>query len=173
MAALSFSCFEYYNALIPDWQALAAAAGATGWVPKVSLAAAMALYWKWFQPDIVPVVLDESVMTERQKALVALRTAVTTVTTLSQMFTSSPVVKAQSGTDMVEFEERNKIYRAIMPLWTTNLKDMEAAEGIFFNLLQNVPGLLMKLEPDYGPFDPAVGYVFANGAYYVNYGRLD
>jgi hypothetical protein len=168
MAPLSFSCFEYYTAIIPDWATLAP----SGWTPRASLAASMAMYWKWFQPNILPVVLDESVMTERQKALVALRTAITTILTLSNMFTEGNVVKAQSGTDLVEFEEKNKIYRAMMPLWQMQLKDMEAAEGIFFNLLQNIPGLLIKLDDYTGPFNPSFGYVFESGTWFVNAGDL-
>lgn len=163
MAALSFSCFEYFEAYIPDWMDIRPS---PSWTPKASLAAAMALYWGYFQAGILPVVLDESVMTERQKALVALRTAITAVTTLSKMFTTGQLLKAQSGTDLVEFEERGKTYRAIMPLWTSQLKDMEAAEGIFFDLIQNVPGLLMRVDPTFDPFE-STGYVFESGSWFV------
>ena len=168
MAPLSFSTFEYFNSFIPDWAALAPA----GWTPRASIAAAMALYWKYFMPDQSPVVLDEDLLTERQKALVALRTAITAVTTLSKMFTTGQIVKAQSGLDMVEFEERANIYKNMMPLWLSQLKDMEAAEGIFFDLLQNVPGLLVKLTDYSGPFNPSFGYVLESGTWFVNAGDL-
>jgi hypothetical protein len=114
------------------------------------------------------VVLDEDTLTERQKALVALRTAIVTVTTLSKMFTSGQILKAQSGTDLVEFEERAKVYRAILPTWQLTLKDMEAAEGIFFDLVENVPGILLKLDPDWSPFSD--GWVVSKDTTFVSEG---
>jgi len=119
-----------------------------GYDPAVAIQSAMSLYWTYFFPTQDPIVIDETTLSERQKSLCALRAVVAVIPVVTSLFTAPQVTEAEATPVNTKFEERNKIFRACMPLWTSELERMEIAEGIVFTIIPNIPAFLAKIKSD-------------------------
>lgn len=172
----AYACVDYFLARVPDFAAILPSYPIT-----VALDAAMALYWDRFIPRetglwvpspanaawLVAPPLNEALLTERQKVIVALRAALGTIPVFTQGFTNPFLIDAKAGPTEAEFEDLSKVVKALTPLWQTELKNLEAFEDIFFDLLPNVPGYLQKWR-EFSCFDNSVGYVFSTGSWFVD-----
>lgn len=173
MPATTYTVLDYFTARIPDYATVMPT-----FVMAPALQAGIALYWDRFIPKtqwvlgpdgatLVPPPIDEVLLTERQKVVVALRTAMSVMPAITQLLTQPQITEGQGGPATAKFEERGKLYRAMMPLWATELKNLEAFEGIFFDLLPNVPAYLQKITDNNALFDQSVGYVMSSGTWFV------
>lgn len=142
-----FTTNQYFTSRIPDIATLL-----PGYDTSIAITAAMALYWGYFFPTQNPAVIDEATLSERQKSLCALRAVLATIPVATALFTSPQVTEAIGGPAAAKFEERNKIFRACMPLWTDEIRRLEAAEGINFEILPNVPAFLLKIQSCFDSF---------------------
>lgn len=159
----TFAIADYLTSLIPTLATVL-----PGYNTAPAIQGAMALYWSymfpWFGPPIGPSTpgytpnpgnpldssyLEESALSERQKWMIALRVAVSIIPAINGWFTSPQISEAGAGPALVKFQDFSKMMRVILPLWQTDLNNVEAAEGIFFNLLPNVPAYLLRLETSY------------------------
>lgn len=171
----SYTCSDYFLGRLPDLPTIMPL-----YPVAVAIDAAMALYWDRFVPEcsglwvpspsipnkIVAPPLDEALLTDRQKVIVGLRAALGVVPVLSQGFSQSHLIEAKAGPAEAKFEELNKIVRVLLPQWQTELKNLEAFEDIFFDILPNVPAYLERWR-EFSRFDNNVGYVFASGTWFV------
>lgn len=126
---------DYFKARIPDFDKFL-----PGFNVSVAEASAMAFYWRLLMPaDVEPYTLDQSRLGELQKTLVALRMVVSAIPVMmANVSSNSAIVKAQSGPEMFQFEERVKYYNLMAKNWQTELEQMESALGIS-NMAARVP----------------------------------
>lgn len=136
----AYTTSQYFLGRIPDIATLL-----PGYDFAVAIQAAMSLYWSYFFPATPNAMPDEALLSERQKALSALRAVLGVLPVTTHLFTRAQPTEAGAGPATTKLEERNKIYRACMPLWATELKNLEAAEGIFFDILPGAPAFLEKI----------------------------
>lgn len=137
----AFTTMQYFLSRIPDITTLL-----PGYDASVAIQSAMALYWTYFFPTQNPVAIDETTLSERQKSLCALRAVVGVIPVATALFTAPQVTEAEATPVNTKFEERNKIFRACMPLWTDEIKRLEVAEGIFFDIVPNIPAFLKEIK---------------------------
>jgi hypothetical protein len=159
-----FTLAQYFQGRIPDIDTLV-----PGYNVEMALNAAMALYWDKFFANTGlladPDDLDETVLTERRKVLVALRAAVQAIPVVTKAFTKPIVSEATGGPATAKFEPRANLLKQLMPLWKDELEKLEQAEDISFETMANVPAYLRLIESDQVFSDS--GYVFSKGTYYV------
>lgn len=163
--AASYTISQYLDSFYPNLSTLL-----PGYDPTIAIAGYMSLYWSYIFPEATniplldppvppvppdpgnpndPNYLNEGVLTERQKMMIALRTAISILPIVNGWLTSPQILEAQAGPALAKFQDLSKILRALLPLWQVDLNNTEAAEGIFFNLLPNTPAYLLKLSPTY------------------------
>lgn len=166
---------DYFLARIPDFQTVL-----PSYPIATAVTAAIALYWDRFVPESsglwidgpipntkVAPTIDEALLTERQKSLIGLRAALGAVPVVTQGFTVAKLENAQAGPAEAKFQDLSRLIKALLPQWQTELKNLEAFEGIFFDLLPNVPAYLQTLS-EVSCFDSSVGYVVETGSWFVN-----
>lgn len=155
-----FTCKQYFEARIPDIATLL-----PGWNTDMAINAAMALYWSQFFPDETNGQLVEESLTERQKVLVALRAVVGAIPVVMKLISKPQVIEAVGGPASTKFEERSKILKQLLALWQEELKMLEGAEGISFEVLANVPAYLKAIGDLNDQWSD--GYIVSRGVYYV------
>lgn len=172
----AFTCEDYFLARVPDFVSIL-----PSYPIPVAIQAAISLYWDhfvkrrsglWIPNPVEPGCLmappiDESLLSERQKTIVGLRTALGLVPVFTQGLTTPFLIDGKAGPAEAKFEDLSKIIKAMVPLWQTELKNLEAFEDIFFDLLPSVPAYLQKWR-EFSRFDNRVGYVFSTGSWFVN-----
>jgi hypothetical protein len=157
----SYTCQDYFLARVPDFNTIV-----PGYPLAVAIQSAIALYWDRFITTTPLPDIDETLLSERQKVVVALRAVLGAVPVFTQGLTQPFLVEGDAGPAKAKFEELSKLIKALLPQWQTELKNLEAFEGIFFDILPNVPGYLQKWR-EYSRFDSSVGYVAESGTWFV------
>ena len=138
----SFTVAEYLTSWIPNLGTLL-----PGYNPAVPINGAMALYWSFLFPeDTTPYDLDETRLSERQKYMVALRVTLSLSNVINGWLTKKQVEQAGAGPTMVKFADTSKIIKAVFPMLQSDLQQVEAAEGIWFMALPNIPAYLVKID---------------------------
>ncbi len=172
----TYTCEDYMLARVPNFLTILPA-----YPVQTAIQAALALYWDRFIPactglwvpnplipnQMVPPTISETLLSDRQAAIVGLRAALGAVPVFTQGLTQPFLLEGQAGPATAKFEELSKLIKALLPQWQTELKNMEAFEEIFFDILPSVPGYLKKWR-EYSRFDRNVGYVVASGTWFVN-----
>lgn len=185
--ATSYTITQYLDALYPNLSTLL-----PGYDPTIAIMGAMSLYWSYIYPETTnipllnppvpptppdpgnpndPNYLNEGVLTERQKWMIALRTGISMMPIINGWLTSPQIAEAQAGPALAKFQDLSKLLRVVLPLWQTDLTNAEAAEGIFFNLLPNTPAYLLKLLDTYPVLGETKDYigtpVIQSGAFFI------
>lgn len=114
---------------------------------------AMALYWGIFFPPSYtpqPTFGDETVLTERQKVICALRAAVSVFPAILAKYAKGLVVEAHGGPAGAKFADPSKVYKQLGDMMLQELELMESAEGIVLKPDAGIPPAYL-LTIDYPP----------------------
>lgn len=145
----AFTIDQYVASLLPN-----VTSAIPGYTPAIAINGAMALYWTYLFPTEIPPTLDETELSERQKYMIALRVAVTLLPIINGWFTTPQVIEAGAGPATVKFQDLSKMLKVTLPMWETDLSNLEAAEDIFFNLLPSIPAFRLNIRSG---FEHAIG----------------